>query len=425
MSVITDFWKFIRGKTLGGKEYKVSLQDVEAYMDRDGRDELAIYMFALHAGINIIANALSMCEVRTFRKWEETREDQYYRWNFEPNMNMNAAQFKQKLVWMLIYKNECLVVQGSGGEFLIADSYTHCQNALGQDTFEGVTIGSDSESGTVSPYTFQKTFKMKDVLFYRLSNRNITALLEQLMQEYDGMLKAAVQKFHKAGGERGILSIDANAATGTYGMKEDGTPKTFNDVYTELINKQFKQYFKSPNAVLPLFRGFDYQTKGTEASKKSTSEVKDVTDLTGEIYSRVANALQIPPALLKGDIADVSALTRNLLTFAVDPIASMIEAENNRKLYRREVLEGTYQMIDTSAIMHMSAAELAESSDKMISCGGWNIDEIRKKAGDAPLNTEWSKEHFLTKNYSGMEAAEAAAGQAKMESGKEGKKSEA
>ena len=55
--------------------------------------------------------------------------------------------------------------------------------------------------------------------------------------------------------------------------------------------------------------------------------------------------------------------------------------------------------------MHMSAAELAEASDKMISCGGWNIDEIRKKAGDAPLNKEWSKRHFLTKNYSGMDEA--------------------
>lgn len=411
MSIITDFWRFIKGKTLGGKEYRVSAEEIEAYINREEWDRLAVYDFALHSGINIIANALSMCEVRTFRRWEETRADQYYRWNLEPNVNMNAAQFKQKLVWTLIYKNECLVVQSRDGEFLIADSYTHMQNALGQDTFENVTVSGDEEGGTANPYTFRRTFWMRDVLFYRLSNRNITALLKQLMRDYDSMLKAAVQKFYKAGGERGVLSIDANAASAGYGMKEDGTPRTFNDVYTELINNQFRQYFKSPNAVLPLFRGFDYQTKGTEASKKSTSEVKDVTDLTGEIYGRVANALQIPPALLKGDIADVTALTRNLITFAIDPIASMIETENNRKLYGREVLEGTYQMIDTSAIMHMSAAELAEASDRMISCGGWNIDEVRRKAGDAPLHTEWSQKHFLTKNYAGMEEAQETAAQ--------------
>lgn len=387
---------------MGGKTYEVSAHDVEAFIDSREWNRLSLYEFALHSGINIIANALSMCEVRTFEKWEEIRKDQYYRWNFEPNANMNAAQFMHKLVWSLIYRNECLVVQKANGEFLIADTYTHRQSAMEEDTFENVTVCSDADMGMAEPYTFRRVFRMEDVLFYRLSNRNITALLGQLMADYAALLEAAVQKFYKTSGEHGILTVDANAANASYGTKEDGTPKTFNDVYTELINKQFKQYFKSPNAVLPLFRGFDYQTRGMEASKKSTSEVKDVTDLTGEVYGKVANALQIPPALLKGDIADVGALTRNLITFAVDPVASMIGAENNRKLYGRNVLEGTYQMIDTSAIMHMSAAELAAASDKMISCGGWNIDEIRKKAGDAPLNKEWSKRHFLTKNYAEM-----------------------
>lgn len=404
--MIGDFWKFIQGKLRGGKSIEVTSDDITEYIDRQEWNRLAIYEFALHSGINIIANALSACEVRTFENWKEIQKDQYYCWNFEPNMNMNASQFKQKLVWSLIYRNECLVIQTAKGDLLIADSYEHNQYALYQDTFRNVTVGIDNGSGVSSPYTFQKTFRMEDVLYYRLSNRNITALLEQLMNDYQDLLKSAIQKFYKSGGERGIVTIDSNASTATFGKKEDGSPRTFNDVYKDLLNNQFKQYFKSPNAVLPLFKGFDYQTKGGEASKKSTSEIKDVTDLTDEIYKKVANALQIPPALMKGDIADVTALTRNLITFGIDPIAKMIETENNRKLYSKEVLNGNYQMIDTSRIMHMTAAELSAASDKMISCGGWNIDDIRKKAGDAPLNTEWSKKHFLTKNYEELNALE-------------------
>lgn len=396
-SVITDFWKFIKGKTMGGKTYKVSEGDIAEYIDKRRWNELALYDFALHSGINIIANALSACEVRTYSRWEESRKDQYYKWNYEPNVNMNAAQFKQKLVWSLIYRNECLVVQTRKGELLIADSYQHEQYALRQDLFRDVTIYGDG--GITSPYTFDKVFKMEDVLFYRLSNRNITALLGQLIKEYEQLLESAIQKFYKSGGERGVMIIDANASIGNFGTKENGEPRTFNDVYTELINKQFADYFKSPNAVLPLFKGFDYQTRGGEASKKTTSEIKDVTDITDEIYDKVANALQIPPALLKGDIADVAALTKNLITFAIEPIASMIEAENNRKLYGKGVLEGNYQMIDTSTIVHMTAADIAVAADKMISCGGWNIDEVRRKAGDAPLNTGESKKHFITKNY--------------------------
>ncbi len=390
---------------MGGKTYQVTAEDIEKYIDEKRWNELALYDFALHSGINIIANALSACEVRTFDHWKEVQKDQYYKWNYEPNANMNAAQFKQKLVWSLIYRNECLVVQTRKGDLLIADSYQHEQYALRQDLFRNVTIYGDG--GITSPYTFEKTFKMEDVLFYKLSNRNITALLEQLIKEYEQLLESAIQKFYKSGGERGVMAIDAFAPTVNYGVKENGEPRTFNDVYTELMNKQFATYFKSPNAVLPLFKGFDYQTRGGETSKKSTSEIKDVTDLTDEIYDKVANALQIPPALLKGDIADVTALTKNLITFAIEPFANVIEVENNRKLYRREVLEGTYQKIDTSTIIHMTAAEIAAASDKMIACGGWNLDDIRRKAGDAPLNTEWSKKHFITRNYSEMDSADA------------------
>lgn len=405
MSVITDFWKFIQGKLMGGKTYEVTSKDITEYIDKQKWNRLALYEFALHSGINIIANALSACEVRTFKNWEEMHGDQYYKWNYEPNMNMNASQFKQKLVWSMIYKNECLVIQTRSGEFLIADSYEHDQYALYQDRFRNVTVGLDG-SGASQPYTFEKEFKMEDVLYYKLSNKNITALLSELINEYEELLQAAIQKFYKSGGERGTVTIDANAPTENYGTKEDGTQRTFNDVYTDLLNKQFAAYFKSPNAVLPLFKGFDYQTKGGEASKKSTSEIKDVTDLTDEIYDRVANALQISPALLRGDVADVGELTKNTITFGIDPYAKIIQTENNRKLYGKEVLNGTYQMIDTSTIMHMNAADLASASDKMISCGGWCIDDIRKKAGDAPLNTEWSKKHFITKNYEDMNALE-------------------
>lgn len=403
---IADFWKFIQGKLRGGKTIEVTADDITECINREEWNRLAIFEFALHSGINIIANALSACEIRTFSKWEENQGEQYYQWNFQPNMNMNASQFKQKLVWSLIYKNECLVIQTRKGDFLIADNYEHEQYSLYQDVFRNVTVGMDEGNGIARPYTFQNSFRMEDVLFYKLSNRNITALLQQLMNEYENLLKSAIQKFYKSGGERGIIKIDTNASTATYGMKEDGTPRTFNDVYADLINNQFAKYFKSPNAVLPLFKGFDYETKGGETSKKSTSEIKDVTDLTDEIYKKVANALQIPPSLMKGDISDVTSLTRNLITFAIDPIAKMIETENNRKLYGKEVLKGNYQMIDTSRIMHMTAAELSAASDKMISCGGWNIDDIRKKAGDAPLNTPWSKKHFLTKNYEELNALE-------------------
>lgn len=398
MATFTDFWKFIQGKLMGGKEYRVTSADLEEYVDMQKWNELALYEFHLNAGINIIANALACCETRTFSKFAEHRGDQYYRWNFEPNKNQNAVQFMHKLVWTLIYKNECLVIQTRTGELLIADSFTHEQYALYPDVFTNVTVCEDV-AGTPNPYTFPQRFHMQDVLYYQLSNRNITGLLNSLVQEYNNLLQSAITKFYKSGGERGILTIDANAPNISYGKKADGTPRTFNDVYAELMQKQFAEYFKNANAVLPLFKGMSYETKGTEASKKSTSEIKDVIDIDDRIVKKVGNALQIPPQLLLGDLADVAGVTKNALSFGIDPFAKLIETENNRKFYGTAVLKGDYQMIDTSRIIHMSASEIAAAGDKMIGSGAWCIDDVRRMAGDAPLNTEESKRHFITKNY--------------------------
>ena len=402
MALFTDFWKYIQGKLMGGKTYEVSSEDIEEFASNPKWKELALYEFALNAGINILGNALSACEIRTFENWKEVRKSEYYRWNYQPNVNETSNQFLKKIVWNLIYKNECLVIPGRGGagDLVIAESFTKRQTSIyNQVVFENISyVGAGGEV-----YTFQGSYLAKDVLYYNLSNTSIADLLRQLVAEYDELLKSATKKFFKSGGERGVLNIEGNAATVSYGTKTDGTPRTFNDVYTDLINKQFKDYFNSDNAVLPMFKGFKYETKGTEASKKSTSEIKDVIDITDEIYEKVANALQIPPALLKGDIADVGALTRNLITFGIQPIASVIETENNRKSNGERVLDGYYQMIDTSSIMYMTVSELAVAADKMLG-SGWTLDEIRKKTGDPVLNTQESTKRYITLNYAEMQS---------------------
>ena len=397
MSVFKDFWNFIQGKLLGKEAVEISSADFRQ-LESAKLHELELCEFALNAGINIIANSLSACEFRTFHKWEEVRKDQYYHWNYQPNVNQTANEFIHKLVWKLIYQNECLVIQTTRGDFVIADSYTHDSYGMLEDRFSNITVGQDAPAGVFHPLTLDKTYLMSDVLFYRLNNRNITELLQEIITGYNNLLDAAIKKFYKSGGERGILSVDGNATTNLYGKKEDGTPRTFNDVYNEIINKNFRQYFESNNAVLPLFSGFSYDIKSAEQTKKSTSEVKDVSDLTDEIFEKVANALQIPVKLLRGDVANVSDLTKNLVAFGIRPIANLIQTENNRKLYGQKVLKGSYQLIDTNSILYSDINNMADAMAKMIGSSLWSIDEARTRIGEAPLNTEWSSKHWMTKN---------------------------
>ena len=203
-----------------------------------------------------------------------------------------------------------------------------------------------------------------------------------------------MEKYEKAGGEKGTLNVSAQAQGKKYGNR------TFEEVYEELMNKRFERFFKSRNAVLPLFDGFTYTRQGAEQSKKSTSEVKDITDITDEILMKVSQAFNIPVSLLKGDVSDIGKITENFLTFCIDPLCNMIQKEINRKRYGAEqIRKNNYIKIDTTTVMHVDLFGIAEKIDKLISSGMYCIDELRVKVGDEALGTEEAGTHFITKNY--------------------------
>lgn len=372
--------------TEGGKE--IPAKDVEKYFDGEELAKLAAEELNVHAAINLIANSISKCEFQTFQRGEEYRGEEFYMWNFEPNRNQNASQFWQELVERLLYKNECLVVEVSG-QLIIAESYTKEEFALNETIFRNVYRKG---------LTLQKDYRMSEVLFFRLNNKNIRKLLAELCVGYDELLEQAIDKYEKAGGEKGTLHIDAQAQGMKYGRR------TFEEVYEDLMNERFKKFFNSRSAVLPLFNGFTYTKQAAEQSKKSTSEMKDITDMLDEIAATVARAFNVPVGLLKGDVTEVDKVTKNLLTFCVDPICVMIQREINRKRYgKREVLKKNYLRIDTMTVMHTDIFDIAEKLDKLIACGMYSIDEMRKKLGDSELGTEEARAHFITKNYERLE----------------------
>lgn len=381
------FWKWLQGKLLGNSSIEVSADTIEKYVDEENLSRLAMEEFTIHAAINLIANCISKCEFKTFAKGQETEREEYYVWNYEPNKNQNAGQFVQEMVTKLLYNNECLVVE-SRGQLIIAESFGKEEFALNETIFSGV-----GRKG----FTFNRTFKMSEVLYFRLNNKNIRRLLTGLCDGYQKILDDAVDKYKKAGGEKGTLQIDATATGQKYG------DKSFEEVFEELMNKRFEKFFNSRSAVLPLYNGFHYTKQAAEQSKKSTSEVKDITDILDEIVETVARAFNIPVSLLKGDVSDVQAITKNFLTFCIDPICEMIQTEINRKRYGiKEIQKGNYLKVDTTTVMHTDAFDMAESADKLIASGLYCVDELRRKIGDHPLNTEESRKHFITKNYTGL-----------------------
>lgn len=342
--------------------------------------QLAIEDFALISAINLVASTISKCEIKTYFKGKEIIADEHYLWNVEPNINQSSSQFMQELISKLLYYNECLVIEVNG-QLIIADSFYQNEYATLENYFTNVSRGT---------MTFNKSFKMSEVLYFKLSDTDIRPLFKNLMNGYNNLLNLAIGKYKRSGGRKGIARTDKTAS----GDKE------LQQKIDDLFENRFKSYFNAENAVLNLPKGIEYEEKGGDSTKKSTSEIVDIQNITKEAFDRAAQALKIPPSLLRGDIADVGEITDNYLTFCIDPIVSMVKEEINRKRYGKVAyLAGTYLRIDTTCIKHIDIFAIAEKIDKLIASGMYSIDALREKLGDTKINADWSEKHWITKNY--------------------------
>lgn len=342
--------------------------------------KLCVEQFAINAAINLISGCISKCEFKTYVGNKEIKQDEYYMWNIEPNKNQNSTEFIQEIIYKLLYNNECLIVEANN-QLIIADSFYQREYALVENIFENVSR---------KDFTFNRTFKMSEVLYLKLNNKDMMVLLNNLMNGYNNLIDMAIGKYKRSGGRKGVVRLDRI-------MTGDDTQKK---AVEELFSRKFKTYFEAENAIVDLPKNVEYEEKNGDGNKKSTSEIVDIQNLVKEAFERVAQALKIPPALLKGDIADIGKITDNFLTFCIDPLVDMVCEEINRKRYGKEsYLKGSYLKIDTTCIKHKDIFDIAEKIDKLVASGMYSIDELREKVGDILINTEWSKKHWITKNY--------------------------
>ena len=344
----------------------------------------AIESFAVFTTIEMIASLLSKCEFKTYDKFKELRGYEWYSLNIKPNKNQNATQFWHEVYCKLLYYQEVLIVD-IGGQKIIADDFNMKENAIIDSVFSQVSRGD---------ITFNRSFKSSEVLYMKYANSNVKSLISNVFGLYNKLISEASDKYIKAGGQKGVLNVDAIAR---------GEPD-FEDKFTDLMKNKFKSYFTEKNAVLPLWKGISYDPQTTDNVKKSTSEITDIKSLVDDAMSRVAQAYKVPPALVKGEVAGLKDAFDIMLTICIDPLANMASEEMTSKLFKvKDVIDGSSIGADTTCIKHVDIFDIANNIDKLISCGFASIDEAREKAGMTAIKEDWGEKHWITKNYQDVE----------------------
>lgn len=331
---------------------------------------------------NTVARAISKCEFRTFVNGEENKGAEYYLWNIEPNKNQNSSVFLQKLIAKLFRDNEALIVE-QGGQLLIADSFSRKPYALYDDIFTNVQI---------EDFSFNKSFVQSDVMYFTLGEQNIRQIVNGVYESYQKLIAYGMNAYQKSRGSKGILNID----TLKFGNEED------KERFNKMMNEGFRSFMAADNAVMPLFKGYDFKELGSKTY--SAEGTRDIRAMIDDVSDFTAKAFGIPPALIRGDVEGTKDALENFLTFCIDPLCDMLQEEINRKRNGADgFAAGTYIQIDTRCIKHVDILSVSNSIDKLISSGAYTINDIRKLTGELPIKEGWADQHFMTKNYTSIQ----------------------
>jgi HK97 family phage portal protein len=271
----------------------------------------------------------------------------------------------------------------------IEDSFDKLEYAFKDNIYKNIVV---------SDYGLKGVRMEPDVFHFEFHDSKIEDTIEGLYQSYSKLVAASQSNYKKNNARRGKLNVPTN-----YPQTDQAQTDLEN-----LLSKKFKRFFEAEGgAVVPLTNGLTYEELSSNIGVKGGVDSRDIRNLVDDIFDFVAMGFQVPPQLLKGNIADTEKAVNNFLTFCINPLAETITDEINRKLYGKNAfLEKTYVKLDTTRIRAVDITDVANALDVLLRCGANNIDDNLRILGREPLDTEWSKARWMTKNYQRIEGGE-------------------
>ena len=339
---------------------------------------------ALETCINFIARSISQSEFRFLKNGKREYNDWDYLLNIRPNTDQSAAEFWQDFVFKLIHENEVLVVLTDSNDLLIADSFTRTEYAVFPDVFSSVTV---------KDYTFNRTFKMDEVIYITYNNEKLTTFMKGMFDDYGDLFGRMIEINMRNNQIRGTVEVDS-----TQSLDKENQGKLQN-----FIDRLFRSFKNNTVAIVPQLKGFKY----TEVAKGDNNgkSVDELSKLKRDLVNEVAIILGIPVSLIHGDMTEYETAIKAYIKFCDGPLIKKMSDELNAKLIEKEdYLKG--ERIKVQGISELNPLELAAAVDKLISSMAYTPNEVRVKLGDEPSLDPRLDKHYITKNYESLEGGE-------------------
>ena len=332
---------------------------------------------ALEICINFIARAIAQTEFRVMDNKKRVYDDWDYLLNVRPNTDSSASDFWQDATYKLIHERELLIVLSDSGDLLIADSFIREELAVYPDTFRSVTV---------KEFTFNRTFKMDEVIYLTYNNAKLERFMNGMFEDFTQLFSRMVESSMFSNQIRALASIDSQ-------QKLDDENKA---KLQRFIDKMFNAFRKSAFAIVPKLKGFDY-TEIVSGDKGGRS-VEDMMKILEKAVDYVAELLGIPSALIHGSASEYETALKAYIKFTNNSLLKKFSDELNAKLLDKEEYQSG-KRIQAIGIQVKSVIENAEAVDKLVASGAYTRNEVREKFGDDRVDDPELDKFVITKNY--------------------------
>ena len=351
-------------------------------------EKLNLSKLAIEKAIMMIAKAIAKSDILIQTESKEKNKKEY-RLNVQPNDNECGTVFWTEVVKQLLTEQEALIIPLSG-KYYRATSWSHTNEVMMKRVYKDVMLSCGDENLTIL-----STFQSDEVIHLRYDNARIRLYLQNVVGQFDKTMDSINAMMQLSSQPRFKLKLGTNALS--FREKQaDGTDKVMTrDQYVLKIKK------------LLTSDDLEVLTEQENASVEqmqinTTVKAEELAKMALQINNEVANAFDIPEAVFNGNITEKSDATNEFITYAVSPIAEVI----NDTLTAYVVGENDYcrknekVMVWLARFKHVDVVDSAVNLDKLRGIG-FHLDEIREMVGYPLLNTEFSTERALTKNYGG------------------------
>ena len=349
-------------------------------------EKLNIAKLAVEKAETMIAKAIAKSDILIQTQSEHKRKYEY-RLNVQPNDNENGTYFWTKVVKKLLREGEVVIVR-IGDKYYRVQSFQESDNVMTGRLYSNITIEAAEKQ-----YSLLKTFLSGDVIHLRYDNSKIRVLLNSVLSQYETTANSVNAMMQIANTPKFKLKVPGPLNLVRRGKDGESDKKITKEEYTEELKKLLES---ESLAIITESNGITLEQLGIQTATKAEELVK----IKEEINNATAEAYDIPQAVFNGNITEKSDATNEFITYAVGPVAEVINDELTAKLVGAEDYAGKNErvMVWLARFKHVDVVDSANNLDKLRS-NGWNFDEIREMVGYPVLNTPFSQARALTKNY--------------------------